>query len=58
MEKDVALILKEAGFRLMAGQFEFNLGDWFDISFFMCFFWIVVFSFYKFIYHLSLELSE
>ncbi|KAH7859925.1 hypothetical protein Vadar_007156 [Vaccinium darrowii] len=28
VEKDVALILKEAGFRLMAGQFEFNLGDW------------------------------
>ncbi|KAH7839287.1 hypothetical protein Vadar_002256 [Vaccinium darrowii] len=28
VEKDVASILEKAGFKLKAGQFEFNLGDW------------------------------
>ncbi|XP_058207630.1 uncharacterized protein LOC131320791 isoform X2 [Rhododendron vialii] len=35
LEKDVALILKEAGFRLVAGEFEFSIRDWMNNCGFM-----------------------
>ncbi|KAG5555583.1 hypothetical protein RHGRI_006283 [Rhododendron griersonianum] len=35
VEKDVSLILKEAGFRLIAGEFEFSIRDWMDNCGFM-----------------------